>query len=70
MSNVEFPRFYDKDVQGWIYKCEQFFKVDETPVGSRVKIVAIHLEGKAFDVRENTSRLFQDDLASNILMAH
>jgi len=47
MAKVEFPRFDGKDVRGWIYRCEQFFEVDETPVRSRVKIAAIHLEDKA-----------------------
>jgi len=47
MSKVEFPRLDGRDVQGWIYRCEQFFVVDETPLGPRVKIAAIHLEGKA-----------------------
>jgi len=34
------------DMQGWIYSYEQFFEVDDTPAGSRVKITVIHLEGK------------------------
>ncbi|KAG8374898.1 hypothetical protein BUALT_Bualt10G0043500 [Buddleja alternifolia] len=30
-SRVEFPHFNGDDLRGWQYKCEQFFKVDETP---------------------------------------
>lgn len=47
MAKVKFPRFDGSDVQGWIHSCERLFEVDETPVGSRVKIAAIHLEDKA-----------------------
>ena len=31
---------------GWLYKCEQFFDIDDTPVHAKVKMVAMHLEGK------------------------
>ena len=28
---IEFPRFGGEDVRGWLYKCEQFFRVDNVP---------------------------------------
>ncbi|GJS75912.1 reverse transcriptase [Tanacetum coccineum] len=28
VTKIEFPRFGGKDVRGWLFKCEQFFKVD------------------------------------------
>lgn len=31
MAKVEFPRFSEKDVKGWIYRCQQFFKIDDVP---------------------------------------
>lgn len=46
-SKVEFPRFNGDNVLGWIYKCDQFFEVDSTSENIKVKMVSIHLEGKA-----------------------
>lgn len=31
LSRVEFPKFSEEDFKGWLYKCEQFFKIDGTP---------------------------------------
>ncbi|KAG8380503.1 hypothetical protein BUALT_Bualt06G0022400 [Buddleja alternifolia] len=46
-STVEFPKFLGDDLRGWVYRCEQFFEVDATPSESKVKLAAVHLEGKA-----------------------
>ncbi|KAG8369325.1 hypothetical protein BUALT_Bualt15G0139500 [Buddleja alternifolia] len=46
-SRVEFPKFWGEDLRGWVYRCEQFFEVDETPSDAKVKLAAVHLEGKA-----------------------
>ncbi|KAG8373941.1 hypothetical protein BUALT_Bualt11G0077500 [Buddleja alternifolia] len=45
-SRVEFPRFHGEDLRGWVYCCEQFFEVDEMPSDAKVKLAAVHLEGK------------------------
>ncbi|KAG8384286.1 hypothetical protein BUALT_Bualt04G0102600 [Buddleja alternifolia] len=47
VSRVEFPHFNGEDLRGWLTKCEQFFEVDDTPPTAKVKLDAIHLEGKA-----------------------
>ncbi|KAG8390797.1 hypothetical protein BUALT_Bualt01G0120900 [Buddleja alternifolia] len=47
VSRVEFPHFSGEDLRGWLYKCEQFFEVDETPSTAKVKLASVHLEGKA-----------------------
>ncbi|KAG8384912.1 hypothetical protein BUALT_Bualt04G0167500 [Buddleja alternifolia] len=36
-----------EDLRGWIYKCEQFFEIDNTPPEAKVRIAVVHLEGKA-----------------------
>ncbi|KAL0434165.1 UNVERIFIED_CONTAM: hypothetical protein Slati_2750800 [Sesamum latifolium] len=46
-SKVEFPKFDSDDLRGWVFKCEQFFEVDETPSNPKVKLAAVHLEGRA-----------------------
>ena len=47
LSRVEFPRFWGEDVQGWIYRCEQFFEVDAIEEGLKVRVASIHLSDKA-----------------------
>ena len=47
LSRIDFPKFEGEDVQGWVYKCEQFFELDVIAEGKRVKIAVIHLTGRA-----------------------
>ena len=47
LSRIELPRFNGEDVQGWIYRCEQFFGIDNTVENLKVKIASIHLYEKA-----------------------
>ncbi|KAG8372925.1 hypothetical protein BUALT_Bualt12G0117700 [Buddleja alternifolia] len=47
VSRVDFPHFNGEDLRGWLYKCEQCFEVDDTPSNAKVKLVVVHLEGKA-----------------------
>lgn len=41
-SKVDFPKFACEDVLGWVYKCEQFFLVDNTQELAMVRIACIH----------------------------
>ncbi|KAJ0578410.1 putative nucleotidyltransferase, Ribonuclease H [Helianthus annuus] len=47
IGKIDFPKFDGNEVDGWIYKCEHFFNIDETPENFKVRYAAIHLEGKA-----------------------
>jgi len=47
LSRVDFPKFEGDNVQGWIYKCQQFFELDAIAEGKKVTIAAIHLTGRA-----------------------
>ncbi|KAG8379598.1 hypothetical protein BUALT_Bualt07G0105500 [Buddleja alternifolia] len=44
VSRVEFSHFNGEDLRGWLYKCEQFFEIDDTPPTAKVKFVVVHLE--------------------------
>ncbi|KAK4397677.1 hypothetical protein Sango_1243200 [Sesamum angolense] len=46
-SKVEFPKFDGDNLRGWVFKCEQFFEVDDTPSDAKVKLAAMHLESRA-----------------------
>jgi len=47
LSRIDFLRFDGEDVQGWVYRCEQFFEVHNTAENLKVKIASIHLSSKA-----------------------
>ncbi|GJZ13822.1 hypothetical protein Tco_0549052 [Tanacetum coccineum] len=43
MTKVEFPKFLGDDVKGWIFRCEQFFSIDEIPDNQKVRLISVHL---------------------------
>lgn len=47
VSRIDFPKFEGDDAQGWIYRCEQFFDLDDIAENRKVKVASIHLTGKA-----------------------
>lgn len=47
MTKVEFPKFDGTELRSWFYKCNQFFQLDDISDPQKVRLAAIHLEGKA-----------------------
>lgn len=47
LTKVEFPRFSGDDVRGWMFRCEQFFAIDNTPDEQKVRLIFVHLFDKA-----------------------
>ena len=52
-SKVDFPHFNGDDLNGWLYRCQQFFEVDGTPSEAKVKLAAINMEGRALQWHQN-----------------
>ncbi|XP_071687166.1 uncharacterized protein [Rutidosis leptorrhynchoides] len=46
-TKVEFPRFDGSDVKEWLYRCRQFFEIDNLEDEEKIRIVSIHLYKKA-----------------------
>ncbi|XP_019709547.1 uncharacterized protein [Elaeis guineensis] len=46
-TKLEFSRFDGEGLKGWLLRADYFFEVAGVPVDERVKIAALHLEGKA-----------------------
>ncbi|WKA01485.1 hypothetical protein VitviT2T_019765 [Vitis vinifera] len=46
-TKVDFPKFNGGGLDGWLLRVEYFFEVDRTPPEARVRLAALHLEGKA-----------------------
>ena len=54
---IKFTKFDGDDLDGWIFQSNQFFEIDQTPEDAKVKIVVIHLEGKALQWHQNFTRI-------------
>ncbi|KAF8409204.1 hypothetical protein HHK36_005278 [Tetracentron sinense] len=47
MSRLDFPMFDGTDPPGWLYRAEQFYVHQQTPVSQRLLMASFHMEGKA-----------------------
>ncbi|GJR37811.1 reverse transcriptase [Tanacetum coccineum] len=47
LAKIEFPKFSDEDVRGWVFRCEQFFNLDQVTDEEKVNLISIHLYDKA-----------------------
>lgn len=47
LTKIDFPKFGGDDLKSWLYRCRQFFEIDNINDEARVKLAAIHLEGRA-----------------------
>lgn len=44
LAKVDFPRFNGENVKEWLFKVEEFFGIDNTPVELRVRLASIHFD--------------------------
>ncbi|KAI4340580.1 hypothetical protein MLD38_025400 [Melastoma candidum] len=49
LPRIEFPTFDGSQVQEWVFRCERFFELDETPPELKVSIASVHLLGLAIE---------------------
>ncbi|KAK8931221.1 hypothetical protein KSP39_PZI016563 [Platanthera zijinensis] len=47
LPRIDFPRFNGDNLLDWIYCCDRYFDVEETPDNLKVRLASIHLDGKA-----------------------
>ncbi|GKF04476.1 hypothetical protein Tco_0035144, partial [Tanacetum coccineum] len=47
IAKLKFPKFSGEDVNGWVFRCEQFFAYDQLIEAEKVHIVSIYLHDKA-----------------------
>nr|GEV01626.1 uncharacterized protein [Tanacetum cinerariifolium] len=47
LAKVKFPKFQEDDLREWVFRCDQFFSIDNTSNEEKVKIVSVHLTDKA-----------------------
>ena len=53
LTRIEFPKFDGTDLKSWLYRCNQFFEFDGVMEEGKVRLAAIHMEGKALLWHQN-----------------
>ncbi|CAH2070054.1 unnamed protein product [Thlaspi arvense] len=53
LTKVGFPMFNGSKLREWIYRCDQFFGLDHTPIEQRVPLASMHLEDEALEWHHN-----------------
>ncbi|XP_042065679.1 uncharacterized protein LOC121809207 [Salvia splendens] len=59
-TRYEFPKFDGDGFEGWMMRAEYFFQVAKVPDEERVRVAAIHLEGKALQWHRGFESLHGD----------
>lgn len=47
LTKVEFPRFDGSDLENWLFHCNRYFQIDETPEHAKVRLASLHLCDRA-----------------------
>ena len=47
-TTMRFPQFDGQDIFSWLYWCERFFELDQTPEAEKVKMVSLYLDDKTY----------------------
>nr|GEV21969.1 zinc knuckle CX2CX4HX4C [Tanacetum cinerariifolium] len=66
ISKIEFPKFYGDDPTGWVYRCNQFFKVDDIQPEDKVKLASMHLYDKALAWHQKFTKLHGEAVDWNV----
>lgn len=56
LTRLEFPRFNGDGLYDWLYRCDKYFELYDTPDSMKIKIASIHLEGRALQWHQNYLR--------------
>lgn len=56
IDRLDFPRVSGEDVASWLFQCEHYFDIHNTPEEARLKVATIHLEGKLSNGTKDTSK--------------
>jgi hypothetical protein len=52
----DFPSFEGEDVHKWLYKCNQYFEMEEVPEAEKLKLTSYYLDGMALYWHQNFMR--------------
>lgn len=60
LAKVDFPRFNGENVKEWLFKVEEFFGIDNTPMELRVRLASIHYDQMAAAWHQSLAQSEQD----------
>ncbi|GKC56058.1 reverse transcriptase [Tanacetum coccineum] len=61
LAKIEFPKFSGDDVKGWIYRCNQFFKIDGIKERDKIQLASMHVYDKALIWHQQFCKRFGED---------
>ncbi|GJT35696.1 protein ABC transporter 1, mitochondrial [Tanacetum coccineum] len=59
-------QFSGDDVKGWLFRCEQFFSIDEIPDSQKVKLIYVHLFDNGLLWHKQFIRLNGENVSQNV----
>ncbi|GKA84660.1 immune-associated nucleotide-binding protein 9 [Tanacetum coccineum] len=63
IAKIKFPKFHGDDPTGWMYRCNQFFKVDDIVPEDKVKLASMHLYDKALAWHQQFTKIHGENMA-------
>lgn len=60
LARVDFPRFNGDKVKEWLFKAEEFFAIDNTPLDLKVRLASIHFDQTAAAWHQSLAESEQD----------
>ncbi|GJX02126.1 retrotransposable element Tf2 [Tanacetum coccineum] len=62
IAKTEFLKFHRDDPTGWVYRCNQFFKVDDIVLEDKVKLASMYLYDKALAWHQQFTKLHGENV--------
>lgn len=62
LTRLDFPKFSGEDVRGQLYRCQQFFSIDNVVDDQKVKLVSMHVYDKAMVWHKKFIKLHEEDV--------
>nr|GEW60748.1 hypothetical protein [Tanacetum cinerariifolium] len=67
LTKLEFPKFRREDVQGWLYRVHQFFKIDHIENDShKIRLVSMHMFDKALNWHKQFVKRFRENVYQDL----
>ena len=61
MSKIDFPKFNGEDVKGWVFRCRQFFRIDNVPEEMKIQMAAMHVYDRALTWHEQFIKRYGEE---------
>ncbi|GKV24163.1 hypothetical protein SLEP1_g33810 [Rubroshorea leprosula] len=64
-GKIEFPKSNGEELKDWLYKCNQYFRIDGIPDEHKAHLASINLEGKAMKWHQSFLEIKGEQVLSN-----